>query len=142
MTKASTTSLEERLRQLGLGHAAARLGELLTPPGAERISHEDLLGRLLDHELACRETDRLDKARRRASFPFLRTIEDFELPSRPRCACNCSAATWAPVSEGRNLIMCGPSGTGKTQLAVALTVHPVHGEPRMRTPGPDGPAGR
>ncbi len=122
MSKPAPTALEGRLRQLGMGHAADHLGDLLTRAADEHLSHEELLGRLLGLELDGRDLARLEKARRRASFPFVRTFEDFDFANQTdrRVSSLGGSLERAFIEHGRCVVLSGKSQSGKTHLAVAI----------------------
>ncbi len=122
MSKSTLVSLEESLRQLGMGHAAERLGDLLTQAAEKRLPAEEFLASLLGQELDGREASRLAKARRRASFPFHRTIEDFDFANQTdrRVASLGGSLDREFVEHGRCLVLSGKAQSGKTHLAVAI----------------------
>ncbi len=122
MSKSSLASLEESLRQLGMGHAAERLGELLTLTSTRRLPAEEFLAHLLAQELDGREASRIAKARRRASFPFLRTIDDFDFANQTdrRVSSLGGSLEREFVEHGRCLVLSGKAQSGKTHLAVAI----------------------
>ena len=72
-------------------------------------------------EIAHRQQTRLTRLTRRAHFPFLKTIDDFNFTYQSTCGCSCSARRSSPdfVTDGRSLIFAGKPGRGKTHLAVA-----------------------
>jgi DNA replication protein DnaC len=99
----------------------------LYPELAERAEHDELayrdfLALLIAEEVAHRAQTRIQRGVRRAHFPFLTTIDeyDFTLQSSVRLALLGSALSPEFVTQGPALIFSGPSGTGKTPLAVAI----------------------
>ena len=122
MSKPTLTSLEESLRQLGMSHAAQRLSDLLTLAAARQLGHEEFLGHLLGQELDGREAIRIEKARRRASFPFVRTIEDFDFANQTdrRVTSLGGSLEREFVEHGRCVVLSGKAQSGKTHLAVAI----------------------
>lgn len=89
---------------------------------AEGWSHRDYLARLVAEEVAHRNDTRIDKAARRAHFPFIKTIESFDFVFQSSLRLQQLGPYLGPelVSEGRNLVLSGRPGRGKTHLAVAI----------------------
>ena len=116
------SSLDQRLKQLGLDHAAAGLQGLLDSVRSERLSPLDLLDRLLDHELDAREAERLECRRRGAGFPCLRTLEEFDFAHQTdrRVSSLGGSLEREFVAQGRCLVLSGRSQSGKTHLAIAI----------------------
>ncbi len=115
-------TLDQRLKQLGLDHAADGLQGLLDAVRTERLSPLDLLDRLLDHELQAREAARREHGRRRAGFPVLRTLEEFDFANQTdrRVSSLGGSLERDFVAQGRCLVLSGRSQSGKTHLAIAI----------------------
>ena len=77
---------------------------------------------MFSEEIAQRRNTRINRQVRRAGFPFLRTVDDFDfsLQSSVRKALLGSYLGPELVSEGRNLILFGKTGRGKTHLAISI----------------------
>jgi DNA replication protein DnaC len=75
----------------------------------ERWSYRDFLTLLATEEIAHRQQTRLARLTRRAHFPFLKTIDDFNFTyqSSLRLQMQGSALTPDFVIEGRSLILAG-----------------------------------
>jgi DNA replication protein DnaC len=93
----------------------------------EDLSHRDFLAQLMAEEVAHRAQTRIERSVRKARFPFLRTIEDFDFTFQTSVRLQLLGSYLGPelVSEGRSLILCGPSGTGKSHLAVAIAYRAI-----------------
>lgn len=89
---------------------------------AENWSHRDYLARIVAEEVAHRNDTRIAKAARRAQFPFVKTIESFDFVFQSSLRLQQLGPYLGPelVSEGRNLVLSGKPGRGKTHLAVAI----------------------
>src|SRR5439155_14498584 len=59
--------------------------------------------------------------------PFLRTIEDFDFTFQTSVRLQLLGSYLGPelVTEGRSLILYGPSGTGKTHLSIAIAYRAI-----------------
>lgn len=118
----ATSPLHEQLRRLRLPTARRRYQELAEAARQEGWSYAEYLERLVEEELADRRERRIAGAVRRAGFPFLKTIEEFDFAFQTSITRQQLGPYLGPelVSGGRNLVLWGPPGVGKTALAIAL----------------------
>ena len=119
--------LDALLRRLHLPTVRRLYPDLETRAEAEQLSHRDYLALLMAEEVAHRAQTRLQRSVRRARFPFLRTIEDFDFTFQTSIRLQLLGSYPGPelVTEGRSLILCGPTGTGKTHLAIAIAYRAI-----------------
>lgn len=112
------------LTQLGLSVAAARLDQVAQRAAAEGWSYTHFLGYLLEGELSERQRKRVQLNLHFAKFPYLKRLEDFDFQAQPGIDRRLidELATLRFLSEGRNLILLGPPGVGKTHLAISFGV--------------------
>lgn len=89
---------------------------------AEGWTHRDYLALVIAEEVAHRNDTRIQKCARRARFPFIKTIEAFDFVFQSSLRRQQLGPYLGPefVTEGRNLILSGRPGRGKTHLAVAI----------------------
>jgi DNA replication protein DnaC len=122
-----TFDLDAMLRRLHLPTVRRLYPELQSRAETEGLSHRDFLALLMAEEIAHRAQTRIQRSVRKARFPFLRTIEEFDFTFQTSVRLQLLGSYLGPelISEGRNLILCGPSGTGKTHLAVALAYRAI-----------------
>ena len=86
------------------------------------LSHVEFLLRLLSDEVERREVKQTQLRLRRANFEHARTLEDFDFhfnPKLPRAKL-LDLATCTFVGRRENLLLVGPTGTGKSHLAQAI----------------------
>ena len=121
-----TESINERIvryaRNLRMGALADGLEDYLTFAAMENLSHAELLERVLKQETDRRNDQKTADRIRLASFPqkkYLQEIERDELPKDAAVALP-ELETLDFVRNGRNVVMYGNPGTGKTHLAIAL----------------------
>ncbi len=122
--------LEGMLRRLHLPTVRRLFGDLATRAEAEGMSYHTYLETLIAEEIAHRAETRLTRAVRKARFPFLRTIDDFNFTFQTALKLQMLGSYLGPelVSEGKNAIFSGPSGTGKSHLCIAIAYRAIqHG---------------
>lgn len=119
--------LDALLKRLHLANARRVWRDLLVRAEQEEWIYEYLLTLLVTEEIAQRQQTRLGRLSRRAGFPFLKTIDDFNFTyqSTLRLALLGSALSQDFVTEGRALILLGKPGRGKTHLAVAIAYRAI-----------------
>ncbi len=123
-------SLDEQLRRLRLPTARVRYAELEQEAITGSWSYAEYLGRVAEEELAHRHERRIARLVRQAHFPFLKTLEEFDFTFQTSVSRRALGPYlgWERVASGRNLILVGPSGTGKTALSIALSYQAIlHG---------------
>ena len=74
-----------------------------------------------------RAQTRITRSVRKAKFPFLRTIEDFDFTFQTSIRLKMLGSFLGPelVTEGRCAVLSGPPGRGKTHLAVAIAYRAI-----------------
>jgi DNA replication protein DnaC len=119
--------LDGMLRRLHLPTVRRLYPELETRTESEGLSHRDFLALLIAEEVAHRAQTRIERSVRKAHFPFLRTIEEFDFTFQTSVRLQLLGSYLGPelVTEGRSLILCGPSGTGKTHLGIAIAYRAI-----------------
>ena len=117
-----TPHLMPKLKALRLSGILDTLDVRTRQAVEEHWSYADFLERLLEDEVERRQQKQLALRVRRATLDGGKTLEGFDFsinPSSNRALCY-ELATGHFIREGRNLLICGPTGTGKTHLAQAL----------------------
>lgn len=122
--------LDGMLRRLHLPTVRRLYGDLSTRAEAEGMSYRLYLETLIAEEIAHRSETRVTRAVHKARFPFLRTIDDFNFTFQTALKLQMLGSYLGPelVTEGRSAIFSGPSGTGKSHLAIAIAYRAIqHG---------------
>jgi DNA replication protein DnaC len=120
--KSSTIDLERLLRRLHLPTVRRLYADLEARAEKEEMSYRDYLAILIAEEVAHRGETRVRRSVHQARFPFLATIEQFDFTYQSSVRLSLLGSALGPelISEGRTMVLCGPSGTGKTHLAIAI----------------------
>jgi len=127
------------LRRLHLPTVRRLYAELATRAETEGMSYHTYLETLIAEEIAHRSETRLTRAVRKAQFPFLRTIDDFTFSFQTALKLQMLGSYLGPelVTEGRSAILSGPSGTGKSHLAIAIAYRAIQHGYEARFAGAD-----
>jgi DNA replication protein DnaC len=121
---ASATPVEEvvgLLRELRLPHMRRTAVELLATAKAQRWDPAEAVRALLAEELAGRQASSINARRKAAGFPTGKTFDAWEetissIPAPTQRALR--TLEWLDRHE--NVVVCGPSGTGKSHFLEAL----------------------
>jgi DNA replication protein DnaC len=120
--KPESIELDHLLKRLHLPTLRRLYPSYASQAAAEGWSHRDFLALLVAEEVAHRNDTRIEKSCRQARFPFLKTIEEFDFLFQSSLRRQRLGPYLGPelVTEGRNLILSGKPGRGKTHLAIAI----------------------
>jgi DNA replication protein DnaC len=122
-----TIDLDGLLKRLHLPTVRRLYPELCRRAESEEMSYRDLLALLVSEEVAHRSQTRIERAVRKARFPFLATIEEFSFTFQTSLRLSMLGSYLGPelVSEGRCAVLLGPTGLGKTHLAIAIAYRAI-----------------
>jgi DNA replication protein DnaC len=125
--KPASIDLERLLRRLHLPTVRRLYAELEARAEHEEMSYRDYLAILIAEEVAHRGETRVRRSVHQARFPFLATIEEFDFTFQSSVRLSLLGSALGPelISEGRTMVLCGPSGTGKTHLAIAIAYRAI-----------------
>ncbi len=111
--------LTDKLQLAGMASNASALAQQAVK---EEWSYLTYFEQLLQAENAARQTRKQSMFTRMAGFPSLKTLEEFDFnfaTGVPKKQVN-ELASLAFIERKENIVLLGPSGVGKTHLAVAL----------------------
>jgi DNA replication protein DnaC len=119
--------LDGMLKRLHLPTVRRLYADLEDRAEQEEMSYRDYVALLMAEEIAHRAQTRVQRSVRKAKFPFLQTIEDFDFTFQTSVRLQLLGSFLGPelVSEGRNLVLSGPTGTGKTRLAISIAYRAI-----------------
>ena len=121
---AATVTIDEvveLLRQLRLPHMRGHAPELLATARTQRWEPAEAVKMLLVEELAGRHASSVNIRRAAAGFPTGKTFDTWDEPTSsipPPTQRSLATLEW--IDNHENLVVCGPSGTGKSHLLEAL----------------------
>lgn len=123
MSATSTPIVEvvDLLRELRLPHMRRHAPEVLATAKTQRWEPAEALRALLIEEVAGRRASSINTRRQAAGFPTGKTFDTWNpaVSSIPEPTQR-SLATLEWISRKENLVVCGPSGTGKSHLLEAI----------------------
>ena len=113
--------LEQLLRRMRLPHIRRSAPDVLATARAQRWEPAEVLRTLLIEEIAGRERSSTATRRAAAAFPTGKTFDAWNphLSSIPAPTQN-ALRTLEWIGRAENLVVCGPSGTGKSMFLEAL----------------------
>jgi DNA replication protein DnaC len=124
--------LEAMMRQLKMPYARALAPELIATAKAQRWDPAEVIKALFVEEITGRSRSMLASRRKAAGFPTGKTFDTWDesvssIPPPTQQALR--TLEW--VGRKENVVVCGPSGTGKTFFLEALGQHVVEAGMRV-----------
>lgn len=122
-----TPDLEPLLKRLSLANTRQTYRQFICRAEAESWTYEQFLSVLISEEVSHRMQTRINRLTRRAAFPFLKTIQEFDFSFQSTLRLNLLGSALSPdfISDGRAIIFIGKPGRGKTHLAVAIAYRQI-----------------
>ena len=119
--------LAQQYRALRCHHIAAGLPDLLTQAEANDLSYLQLVEQLVDLERQGRERNRHTLNLRKAGFPAIKRLEEFDFRHQTTITKRqvSQLLDFRFLDERANLVFIGPPGVGKTHLAIAIALKAV-----------------
>ena len=122
MTEAPQILLNHRLKSLRLPTVLREYGKLAKQAATEGLDHLQFLARLIELEMIDRERRMIERRIKAAKFPAVKSLDSFDFKAIPALnkmqVLELARCEW--VERRENVIALGPSGTGKTHIALGL----------------------
>ncbi len=120
----STVLLKHHLKALKLPTVAAESEKVAQRCAAENVDHLGFLLQVVELELIERERKAADRRLKAARLPAEKTLAEFDFAARPSVnkPLVLDLARGDYVGRRENVLLVGPSGTGKTHLATGLAM--------------------
>jgi len=122
MSDAPQILLNHRLKSLRLPTVLREYGKLAKQAAAEGLDHVQFLARLIELEMIDRERRMIERRIKAAKFPAVKSLDSFDFKAIPSLnkmqVLELARCEW--VDRRENVIALGPSGTGKTHIALGL----------------------
>lgn len=119
--------LQTQLKTLKINEAAAAVDDIIMLAQKKDFSYQQFLEQLLSHELEKRQEKDMEKRLKRAAFPEIKYISDYDVQKQPSISQKqlnqLKELHW--VEQAYNLILLGASGVGKTHISVGLGLEAI-----------------
>lgn len=122
MTDTPQVLLEHHLKQLKLPTFLSEYDKIARQCAAENVDHVGYLLRLVELELIERERRMVERRIKAARFPAVKSLDSFDFKAIPSLnkPLVSELARCEYVERRENIIALGPSGTGKSHIALGL----------------------
>jgi len=120
-------SLDTALKKLRLSGLLATLEVRLQEASGNQLSHAEFLELILQDELTIRQDRQIQRRVKAAGFREMRTLEDFDWQFNASIKRKqvFDLATCRFVKEGRDVLLLGPPGVGKSHLVQAIGLQAI-----------------
>jgi DNA replication protein DnaC len=125
--KTTGIDMDAMLARLHLRNARRIWKDLCAKAEKESWTYQQLLESLISEEIAQRAMNRVGREARRAGFPYFKTIDDFDFTFQATLRLSMVGTYLSPdfVTDGRNVVLLGKPGRGKTHLAIAIAYRAI-----------------
>jgi len=122
MSEAPQLLLDHHLKTLKLPTFLRDYSKVARQCAAEGLDHVQFLARLVELELIDRERRMIERRIKAARFPAVKSLDSFDFKAIPSLnkmrVLELARCEW--IERHENVIALGPSGTGKTHIALGL----------------------
>lgn len=114
--------IETYLKRLKMPQASKVYQSMVREAEDNNLSYEEYLLGVLEQEITQRESNRIQRGIRLATFPIIKTLDSFDFKAAPSLGKQkvLKLAGCEYIKNLENVILVGNSGVGKTHIATAL----------------------
>lgn len=122
MSAPQSMLIETYFKKLKMPQASKIYQSMAREAEDNNLSYEEYLLGILEQEITQRESNRIQRGIRLASFPIIKTLDSFDFKAAPSLSKQkvLKLAGCEYVKNAENVILVGNSGVGKTHIASAL----------------------
>ena len=115
-------TLDQKLAALKLGRMRQVYASWIEQAVQSELGYAEFLEQLVTEELLARQENHLRRKMKAAGFPYAATIEQFDFALRPELKRTVMLRFFDSsfMATASSLVLIGPSGVGKTHLAIAV----------------------
>ncbi len=130
----TTVLIKHHLKQLRLPTMASECDGLAEQAARDNQDHLAYLLKLTERELIERERKSAERRLKAARFPAHKTLDQFDFSAQPSVnkPLISQLAAGDYLSSKENILLVGPSGTGKSHLATSLAINACSQGKRVR----------
>jgi DNA replication protein DnaC len=119
---ASFEAVKNKYKSLRFNSIASSLDTLVKQAEGNEISYLQFAEILADHELGIRDENRIRLNMKRAAFPMIKQLQEFDFSFQTTITKRqiTSLLDFTFIDNRQNVVFIGPPGVGKTHLALAI----------------------
>ena len=121
------TELQSKMKAVRLVESSDALPQLIKKAETQELSYSQFLLSVMTYEQQRRSEKVIEKRLKWASFPIYKTLEEFSLQEQPTLKKQSfnQLTDLAWLDQLYNLILLGPTGVGKTHLAIDIGIKAI-----------------
>ena len=121
------TELQSKMKAVRLVESSDALPQLIKKAETQELSYSQFLLSVMTYEQQRRSEKVIEKRLKWASFPIYKTLEEFSLQEHPTLKKQSfnQLTDLAWLDQLYNLILLGPTGVGKTHLAIGIGIKAI-----------------
>lgn len=124
----SLHQVEQKYKSLKFGSLGDHLSALIEQADSNELSYLQFAESLIDAELSKREEKRIHGNLKRAGFPVVKSLDEFDYRFQTTITKRqvSSLLDFSFIENRENLILIGPPGVGKTHLSIGIGQKAIH----------------
>ena len=121
------TELQSKMKAVRLVESSDALPQLIKKAETQELSYSQFLLSVMTYEQQRRSEKVIEKRLKWTSFPIYKTLEEFSLQEQPTLKKQSfnQLTDLAWLDQLYNLILLGPTGVGKTHLAIGIGIKAI-----------------